>query len=149
MTRISDAILWNGSGAEVLLFVVFESESADIEKLEHLTQTKAFWLEDSDGILKGRAICEFLGKFESYPADFENYLAKCLRIAISQGGQFAWFQFEASFDFDSCLSSDIADQIYGFSDSSGITLTTNDDVIASAGWRKLVEAFHQRVFSTQ
>lgn len=140
MGTIADAIAWSGSEAVLSMFVVSDSGALSDLAL-HLAPApvavRRYLLEDERSVLGGRTVWEYDFVFPGVPEDLDRILTCCLEGARAAGALVAWFGFEGSFDYALLLSSEVASQVYAVSDSTGVSIAS-DDTLSSDEWKARV-----------
>lgn len=148
MPSLDEMIAWSGSGAVLSLFVVVspEVELAPVMSAAGYVPNEVTRYEmESVGSTAGFRILEYDARFDVVPDRLSTYLATCLVGALDRGALVAWFGFEGSFHFDHLLTPDVADQVYGVADSSGIGLVTDAAQLADDGWARRVATAKERL----
>ncbi|MCP4964922.1 MAG: hypothetical protein GY926_06765 [bacterium] len=141
MPKLEEMIAWSGSGATLSLFAVVApaveltpsmSAAGFIPK-----EVRQYELEPLTG-RAGHLVVEHDALFDIVPSRLVEYLAGCLDQAVAGGAMVAWFGFEGSFHFDHLLTPDVADQVYGVADGSGVAVVSEADQLSDEGWRSRV-----------
>ncbi|GIJ25060.1 hypothetical protein Vqi01_02220 [Micromonospora qiuiae] len=131
VSRVLDAICWDGTAPVVSLFVIPAVQEApdfamawgdDVPR-----RTKTYCLEDDRPEPNLPPVCEYDFEFETMPVGLQQHLESCLRMACERAGSVAWFAFEGSFHFDHILTESVADQIYGICATGDSPLVVLDD----------------------
>jgi hypothetical protein len=140
---VLDALTWSGSGVELCLFVAAGSggrPSLDANRggvSLRSVRTSELLREEIGGGLRYFEVDIILN---SIPDDLETYLNGLLTEALHGGAVAAWFAFEGSFHFDHLLTADIADQVFGVADASGVDVAVRDGRLRDPEWRLRVAA---------
>ena len=148
MPSLEEMIAWSGSGAVLSLFVVVSPAvelAPPMAVAGYVPSGVTRYEMDAVGGMAGFRIFEYDAHFDVVPGRLSAYLAACLDSALDCGALVAWFGFEGSFHFDHLLTPDIAAQIYGVADSSGIGLVTDAAQLTDDGWARRVAAARQRL----
>jgi len=150
MSRIVDAIHWDGTTPMVSLFVVSSAQGAtDFAGVwgdQVPRRIKTYRLVDDRPGANSPLVYEHDFEFELLPADLKLHLESCLRVACERAGSVAWLAFEGSFHFDHLLTESVADQIYGVCASGDSPLVLlDDDPIARAAVRERMRAYRSRL----
>lgn len=148
MPTLDEMVAWSGSGAVLSLFVVVQSTAEHQPTMcaaGYVPNDVAQYEMESDGGTAGLRIFEHDAHFDAVPANLSAYLAACLEEALDCGALVAWFGFEGSFHFDHLLTPDIAEQVYGVADSSGIGLVTDAAQLTDDGWARRVATAKERL----
>jgi hypothetical protein len=144
LSRVLDAIHWDGTTPMVSLFLVTSAEEApDLTTawgVDAPRQARAYRLEDDRPSATLPIVHEYDFEFETLPAGLEHDLKSCLHAACQRAGSVAWLAFEGSFHFDHILTTDVADQIYGICAFGDSALVVLDD--APTGRTALKERMH-------
>jgi hypothetical protein len=98
-----------------------------------------YQLFDEDECLPNRFLFETDATFETVPDDCDDHIRTALEHAIELGAEVAWFGFEGSFHFEHILTDDIANQIYGVADQTGISVAVADNKRQSEDWKQRIQ----------
>ncbi|MEU0094888.1 hypothetical protein [Kribbella sp. NPDC006257] len=143
MSELVEAITWLGTEAVLCLFVVGDaavvSQAPVVSGVEAPRVVKSYYLDDPDARLGGRVVYEHDLVFSAVPANLESLVRTWLDAAVDAGAELAWFAFEGSFHFDHLLTPDVADQVYGIADASGLATALDDAHRASDLWTRALE----------
>lgn len=138
MTGLAEMVEWGGGGRVLLsLFVVMPAAAEPVWSMSVCGVTPAevreYRLEPpvEDAAF---AVFEVDARFCSVPDPLVGYVAGCLSMALANGALVAWFGFEGSFSFDHLLTADVASQVYGVGDGSGLGLVAHSDQLGSEDW---------------
>ncbi len=135
MTRVLDALRWDGITPVVSMFVVSPSQvTADLAGMWHVDELQSletYRLEDDRQGTNSTPVHEYDFQLATLPADLQQRLENCLRAACEIPGSVAWLAFEGSFHFDHLLTEDVAGQIYGVCASGESPVVVLDDEPAS------------------
>lgn len=138
MQGLTDAVSWSGNGATLILFAAFPDHvSPSYQQPMNTTQPKAirtYVLEDPDDLLPGRRCQEYDLVFDRIPQDVEFIVTSWIEAVITAGGDFGWFAFEGSFNFNNILTEDVAQQIFAIGTSQGIELALEDHFRRGPDW---------------
>ena len=128
----------------VSLFVLVASEDRpDLRMTDGPAVPSAvrhYRLEDEGDVLRGLCLHEFDAMFDEVPAGLEAALLWLLAEALKGGGFVAWLGFEGSFDFGHLLTDDIATEVYGVGDQSGVDVALSAEQLRSQHWLRRVGA---------
>lgn len=136
MARFAEAVAWTGTESTFNIFVVGDADAVTVpEGLTQPDQVSVYPLEQDDEPDPAWSPCrEYDLAYDELPADAESVVRATLSGAVASGARLAWAAFEGSFSFDHLLTSDVATQVYGVADASGVQLALDDDVRASGVW---------------
>ena len=141
--RLHDAVSWSGTDVTLILFVGWESgHGPALPPAESGTAPGAYRthpLEDLDHRLPDTELYEYDLVFDRLPTDLSTVVTAWLTAVRDGGSKVAWFAFEGSFDFEHLLTADIAPQVFGIADPSGVQLALEDDRRQSSEWVSVVE----------
>jgi hypothetical protein len=130
MSRVREALHWDGFHPRVSLFLVSGSD-AEIDfspAWEDLPQQVKLYrlVDDSDpGLI--RVVHEYDFDFDTLPVNLTPQLEACMSTACRHPGSVAWLAFEGSFHFDHLLTDDVADQVYGLCAHGDVPLVVVED----------------------
>jgi hypothetical protein len=143
VSELVEAISWLGPEAVLCLFVMGDaavvSQAPVVSGVEAPRVVKSYYLDDPDARLGGRVVYEHDLVFSAAPADLESVVRVWLDAAVDAGAEVAWFAFEGSFHFEYLLTRDIAGQVYGVADASGLATALDDAHRASDLWTRELE----------
>ncbi|MET4158145.1 hypothetical protein [Agromyces sp. PvR057] len=148
MTRLIEAISWNGLDVELILFGIWPARRPEANP--HLAaqpvpnSLRTYAMEDLDDHLPSRDCFEYDLVFEAVPDDLESTVTAWLQAAIAAGAEIAWFAFEGSFHFEHVLTPDVASHVYAIADSTGVHLGLDDDMRNSTNWVLELTATRER-----
>ncbi|MFW6638505.1 hypothetical protein ACOALZ_00520 [Nocardiopsis algeriensis] len=141
MSRVLDAIGWNGYSFVVIIFLAVPSHpSLDLSRFlyhRNVKSIKPFVLEVEPGEFPISRVYEYDLEFDSIPEGFDDLLAAVLDDACSQEDAVAWLSFEGCFNFGSILTPDMEGEIYGVcahGEEAVVALSDN-----SPQWSKISE----------
>lgn len=142
MSKVTDALAWDGVCVAVCIYAVYEAGSVPPEfpcfsrDGVPFKAAASFRLEDEMEVLGGRNLVCYEVKLFELPADLGGYLDFCAAAVFCTGASFVWMAFEGGFDFEHLLTDDVADQIYFACAAGGSSVMALDDaILQSLGWR--------------
>jgi hypothetical protein len=142
-----EAVSWLGPGVLLSLFMVGSGEV--VSRPPAVGRVRSWRLEDPDRGLGDREVYEHDLSLDGVPGDLPVVVERWLVAAVEGGAEVAWFGFEGSFHFDHLLTRDIAPQLYGVADRTGVYLAVNDVQRRTIEWARRVEDCGQRLWPQQ
>jgi hypothetical protein len=140
MSRVREALHWDGFSPRVSLFLVSRSRT-EIDFFQawedRPRQVKLYRLMDDSDPGRIRVVYEYDFDFDTLPVNLTPQLEACMRTACQNPGSVAWLAFEGSFHFDHLLTDDVADQVYGLCAYGDVPLVFVEDELES---KALLEA---------
>lgn len=141
MSIVEEAVCWDGCYAEVLLYGMFSgnykenSIDFDMDAIRPLKKVKPYNLIDEIGVINGNRLDLFSIRLKSYPEKIDKYLNFLFNQLYEVGALASWTMFDGAFHYEYLLTSDVADQIYGFQINGHETmLALEDNIIKSTQW---------------
>lgn len=150
MSRVLDAIAWDGVTPVVSLFLITAAQDApDLASAwenDSVKLIKNYRLEDDRNTSNLPVVLEIDFELEAIPVGIKQDLESCLQLACDAPGSVAWLAFEGSFHFDHILTDTVADQIYGICATGDSPLVVLDDGPAGqAALRERMHAYRSRL----
>jgi hypothetical protein len=130
MSRVREALHWDGFNARVSLFLVTRSDTEiDFSQAwEDCPQrVELHRLVDDSDPGRIRIVYEYDFDFDTLPVNLTPQLEACMGTACRNPGSVAWLAFEGSFHFDHLLTNDVADQVYGLCAHGDVPLVVVED----------------------
>jgi hypothetical protein len=134
MSRVREALHWDGFNPRVSLFVVSRGEvEIDFSRswTDRPKRIEVYRLVDDEEPKSISVVYEYDFDFDTLPVDLAPQLESCLSVACQNPGSVAWLAFEGSFHFEHLLTDDVADQIYGLCAYGDIPLVDVEDEVES------------------
>jgi hypothetical protein len=130
MSRVREALHWDGFSPRVSLFLVSRSDT-EIDFLQawqdRPRQVELYRLVDDSDPGRIRVVHEYDFDFDTLPVNLTSQLEACMSTACRNPGSVAWLAFEGSFNFDHLLTDDVADQVYGLCAHGDVPLVVVED----------------------
>lgn len=130
MSRVREALHWDGFNPRVSLFLVSSSDTEiDFSPAweDRPRRVERYRLVDDSDPGRTRIVYEYDFDFDTLPVNLAPQLEACMSTACRNPGSVAWLAFEGSFHFDHLLADDVADQVYGLCAHGDVPLVVVED----------------------